>query len=417
MMKARGLVEAKLRRGEEDRLVAGHPWIYDNEIDAFRDGHGGAWRDASDFAIESGTEVLVLDSKARPLGRGLVSARSKIRIRMVAGPGEAISEGLVARRVEEAVLRRARRHDIEEESLRLVFAEADLLPGIIVDQYIDHGGAAPKRYLAVQFLFAGIEPMRDAAIEALARLLSPEAIIEKDDSSVRSLEGLPRVEGPIRGELPREIVIHENGIPIGLSLAEGQKTGYFLDQRENRALVARHAAGRRALDAFCHTGGFALHCLEAGAASVVAVDSSEEAINRARENAAMAGAGARFEGLIANAFDFLRALDRSDERFGLIILDPPAFAKSRAAMDSAYRGYKEINLRAMRALEPGGILASFSCSHHVGRAAFMGMLADAAADSGRRVRVVRELGQPDDHPILLGYDESAYLKGAILEAD
>jgi 23S rRNA (cytosine1962-C5)-methyltransferase len=279
------------------------------------------------------------------------------------------------------------------------------MPGLIVDRYADS--------LVVQFLSAGIEAYRDDVVRALSDVLRPEGILARDDVPVRRHEELGGGVAVLMGSVPDQTEIIENGIRFQVALRKGQKTGAFLDQRENRKRIAELARGR-ALDCFSYHGSFALH-MARHASVVAAVDSSADAIERARTNAALNG----FENVDfveANVFDLLRSMESADDRFDIIVLDPPAFARNKESVAAALRGYKEINLRAMRLLTEGGHLCTFSCSYHVGRARFESMLGDAAADAGRPMRWIEWRGQSSDHPDIVQIPESGYLKGAILQA-
>lgn len=257
---------------------------------------------------------------------------------------------------------------------------------------------------------------KSAVVEALEAALSPNGIMERSEAPVLAYEGLKPSVGILAGSVPQSLTMLENGLRFEVDLASGQKTGWFLDQARNRAAAARRAGGLRVLDAFCNQGGFGLACAAAGAASVLAVDSSALALAAVTANAARNGLSDRVSTREANAFDLLRELERSGERFGLVVLDPPAFAKNKASVEGALRGYKDINLRAMKLLEPGGYLVTCSCSSWVDRDSFMSTIADAAADARRRFRVLEERPAAPDHPALLGYSKSRYLKCAILQA-
>jgi 23S rRNA (cytosine1962-C5)-methyltransferase len=270
-------------------------------------------------------------------------------------------------------------------------------------------------WLSVQFLSLGVEVRKAIIVKALRKVFSPDGIVERSDAPVRALEGLPESTGLLWGSVPDRILMEENGALFEIDLASGQKTGWFLDQRANRRAAARYAAGRRALDMFCNQGGFSILAAKAGAASVLSVDSSTEALELLRRNAVHNGVVDTITTVEANAFDYLRDLEKMGQRFGLIILDPPAFAKNRASLEGARRGYKELNLRAMRLLERGGVLVTCSCSHWVSPQIFDAVLADAAFDSNRRLRLLEERTQDLDHPIVVGYDESRYLKCRIVQ--
>jgi 23S rRNA (cytosine1962-C5)-methyltransferase len=283
----------------------------------------------------------------------------------------------------------ARRNELEAATTgyRLVHAEGDGLPSLICDRY--------DRWLVVQLLSAGLEAFRDAIVDALIRLTSAEGILARNDAALRSREGLPRETVLLHGDVPREIVVNEHGVRYAAAPWTGQKTGAFLDQRENRVLMGRLARGT-ALDCFSYHGSFALH-LARRAERVIAIDSSSEALARARENIALNDLS-NVDCVEANAFDFLRDRDRAGETFDTIVLDPPAFAKTRDSLEAALRGYHEINLRAMRLLAPGGLLYTASCSFHLTRPLFLEMIERAAGDSGRRLVLRHILGQPSDHP-------------------
>jgi 23S rRNA (cytosine1962-C5)-methyltransferase len=475
-----------LKAGEERRVRAGHPWIYDNEVAELRisPGKAGAGKN-SPLPEPGGVELLPGEladvesfrrtghGQSEYLGRAMVNPRSRIIARIYSPSKEGMDRGFFKRRIREALVRRCfgpRFPDPYRESARLIFAEADFLPGLIVDRFVgwplEAAGALerpldfeavraalgpPASWLVVQFLCYGMDSRRDMILEALEETLAaplrpaekaaedgtapapavqggkfpaplglPRGIIERSAAPVRELEGLPLREGMLRGSPPGVVVIFENGLPFAVDLERGQKTGCFLDQRENHLLAAAYgcAAGapsRRVLDAFCYTGGFGIHAVRFGGAAgldvrVLAVDSSPEALAGLRQNAALNGAADRITAVEANVFDLLRDHGRTGERFDLIILDPPAFAKSHSSLEGALRGYKEINLRAIRLLSPGGILVTCSCSHALEEGRFKRMITEAAADAERRVVQLDFRGQGADHPVLVGYDESCYLK-------
>jgi 23S rRNA (cytosine1962-C5)-methyltransferase len=373
------------------RWAHGHPWIYRSDILARPDADAGA--------------VLVYDPARRPLGWALWSPRSEISLRLLdRNPDAAIDARWWHTRIAHAAERR-RPIEPAANAYRVVHAEADGCPSLVCDRY--------DQWLVVQLLSAGLEQFRAPIVAALHELFAPRGILARNDASVRSKEGLPRETTLLAGDVPREIAVHEHGVRYLAAPWEGQKTGSFLDQRENRALVGTLAHGR-ALDCFSYHGSFALH-LAQRATAVTALDSSAAALARAKENAALNGLG-NIDFVEANAFDFLRAAEHSGARYETIVLDPPAFAKTRAALPGALRGYKEINLRAMRLLSRGGLLFTASCSFHLTRPLFLEMLEAAAADSGRRLALRELRGQSLDHPELLTVPESGYLKGALIEA-
>ena len=373
------------------RWESGHPWIYRSDVVRRPDASAGV--------------LLVENGVGAPLGWALWSPRSEISLRLLdRDPNATIDRTWWRARLEHAITRRAPLADVAT-AYRLVHGEADGCPSLICDRY--------DRWLVVQLLSAGLEQFRDDIVASLIDLASPEGILARNDVPVRGKEGLPRETEVLHGDVPKEIEVAEHGVRYLAAPWEGQKTGAFLDQRENRALVGTIARGR-ALDCFSYHGSFALH-LARRASSVIALDSSNAALERARENAARNGIET-IELVEADAFEWLRAAERRRERFDTIVLDPPAFAKTRSALPAALRGYKEINLRAMRLLAPGGMLFTASCSYHVTKPLFLEMLEYAAADSGRRIAMRELRGQPLDHPEVITIPESGYIKGALLEA-
>jgi 23S rRNA (cytosine1962-C5)-methyltransferase len=373
------------------RWASGHPWIYRSDLVKRPDTTAGA--------------ALVENGAGAALGWALWSPRSEISLRLLdRSPNARIDADWWRSRLARAIERRATLGKIAT-AFRQVHGEADGCPSLICDRY--------DRWLVVQLLSAGVEQFRDEIVQALTDLVRPEGILARNDVPVRAKEGLPRETTVLFGDVPREIEVVEYGIRYLAAPWEGQKTGAFLDQRENRALVGAIARGR-ALDCFSYHGSFALH-LARQATSVVALDSSAAALARAKENAARNELG-NIEFVEADVFEWLRAAERRRERFDTIVLDPPAFAKTRDALPSALRGYKEINLRAMRLLTVGGLLFTASCSYHLTKPLFLEILEAAAADSGRRIAIREVRGQPVDHPEVLTIPESGYLKGALLEA-
>lgn len=348
---------------------------------------------------------MVRNAEGRPLGRALWSPASEISLRLIeADANREVDDAWWHDTIGRAIARRAPLL-AQMSACRLIHGEGDGLPSLVVDRY--------DRWLVVQLLSAGVEAHRPAIVSALLSHTGCEGILARNDPATREREGLQREVVLLAGEVPERIAVQEHGVRFFAAPWDGQKTGAFLDQRENRRLVASLARGR-ALDCFAYHGSFAMH-LARQADEVVALDVSAPALARARENAALNGyTNVRtHEG---DAFDALREWHRAGERFDTIVVDPPAFAKSRATVDAALRGYKDINLRAMRLLAPGGTLFSASCSHHVGKGAFLAMLQEAAADSGRSLVLSALTAQPSDHPELLTVPETGYLKGALLTA-
>jgi 23S rRNA (cytosine1962-C5)-methyltransferase len=376
-------------RGAE-RWVRGHPWIYRSDVES--------------HPPEPGL-VAVQDPRGRFIGQGLLSPASEIRLRLLERGDRPVDPAWWRERIGAAAARRA---GIDATAYRLVHGEGDGLPSLVVDRY--------DRWLVAQILSAGLETMRRPILEALASLFDPQGILLRHDVPARRREGLSAGIEELHGSVPREIEVREGAVRYLAAPWEGQKTGAFLDQRSNRLLAGDATrTGGRALDCFTYHGSFALH-LAKRAGSVLALDSSADALERARANAALNGL-TNLELREADVFEALRGMARGREQFDTIVLDPPAFAKSRATVPDAIRGYREINLRAMRCLAPGGILLTASCSFHVRLPEFLTMLAEAAGDSGRRIRVRRILGQSDDHPEVLTIPETGYLKGALLEAE
>jgi len=371
------------------RWQAGHPWIYRTDV--------------YDEPGDTPGIVAVTDRRGRHLGQALYSPKSEIRLRLLTRGREAIDAAWWGERIAAAAARRA---ELAATAFRVVHAEGDGLPSLVVDRYGPH--------VVAQLLSAGLEQVRDDVLAGMGAALAPEGILLRNDSAIRRHEGLPLEVTLAYGEVPKVVEVMEGDVRYAAAPWTGQKTGAFLDQRENRVLVSEHAGPGRALDLFTYHGSFALH-LARRAAAVVAVDSSAEALTRGRENAALNGL-TNITWREANAFDVLRELERRDERFGTVVLDPPAFAKSKQSLVRALAGYKEINLRAMRLLEPGGVLFTCSCSYHVNRSVFLDMIADAARDSGTRLHLLAVTGAGRDHPEIVNVPETGYLKGALLRA-
>lgn len=375
------------------RWRAGHPWVYRSDVTA--EPPPGERRPGL---------ARVHDRRGRFLGQALYSPASEIRARLLTAHDTPIDAAWWRSRIAAAL---ARRGAVPATAYRVVHAEGDGLPSLIVDRY--------GPYVVAQLLSAGLEQLRADVLAGIRDVLRPDGVLWRHDVSVRRHEDLPLAVEPAWGDVPDEVEVHEHEVRYFAAPRTGQKTGAFLDQRDNRRLVAEHAApGGRALDVFTYHGSFALH-LARRAASVLAVDQSGEALARGARNAALNGS-TNIVWRTANAFDLLRELERTGERFETVVLDPPAFAKTRDSVPRALAGYKEINLRAMRLLAPGGVLFTCSCSYHVTRERFARMLAAAAADSGRRLQAVTWTGAAPDHPELLSVPETGYLKGALLRA-
>lgn len=376
------------RRGA-DRLREGHVWVYRSDV-------------VSADGIPPGALVGVRDERGKFLGTALYSTTSQIAIRLISAELVGDLDGLIRQRIRDAIAYRAPVVE-NSEAYRLIFSEADFLPGLIVDRYND--------VLALQILTQAMDAafVRATILSELSEQIKPAGIVERVDSKIRELEQLPpRRSGLLEGE-KSSTIFAMNGIRFHYDAAEGQKTGAFLDQRENYAAAARYAHGE-ALDVFCYQGGFALHL--AGVCSQVAgVDSSRPALEMAERNAGLNGR--EIEWIEANAFDLLRDYAAAGLQYDTIVLDPPAFAKGKRNLDTALRGYKELNLRALKMLRPGGVLVSCSCSYHVSAADFLEMLAESARDVHRSLRIIENRAQSRDHPILLNVPETAYLKCVI----
>jgi len=379
----------RLKRGHDRARV--HPWIFKGDV-----------ADVSD-RVEPGGVVTIIDAGRRFVGRGLFNPRPALCCRILTWVDEAIDSSFWQRRLASAVAARAGRGG----AVRLVWSEADALAGLVVDRY---GPVA-----VLQTVTLGMARRRDELAAALRAIVGEVAVFCADDLTAATLEGFEPAAGWLDAAGPTSVVIEEGPTRLLVRIGGGHKTGLYLDQADNRLRVGPLGAGRAVLDVFAYTAGFACHALLAGATSAVCIESSKDALAGAIDNLALNGVAARAEVRDVNAFDELRRLDRAGERFGLIVLDPPPFARGRSALEGALRGYKEINLRAIRLLEPGGVLATFSCSHHVSDDAFEGMVRDAAADAGARLRLLAPLTQSADHPVLLTVPETRYLKGLLLE--
>jgi len=375
------------RKGQA-RIERGHPWVFRSDV-------------VKDGGATPGAVVRVAGVRGEPLGFAFWSASSEIRLRMLER-GEGLAAGFLRDRIERA-LRWRDTVAAGAEAYRVVHGEGDGLPSLVVDRYGD--------YLAVQTLSQGTERAKPEIVAALVELLKPRGIVERNDPRVRTLEGLEQTVSVLHGEVPPVVEVSEGDVRLGVDLRQGQKTGLFLDQRENHHAARRYARGR-VLDAFCYDGGFALQVARE-AAEVTAVDLSAEALARVKANAARSGIS-NVTTRDANVFDLLHELDQRGERFDTVILDPPAFAKSRDAIPKAARGYKEINLRALKLLSPGGFLVTCSCSYNVSEAAFADVLAAAAVDARADVAVVEKRMQGRDHPVLMTVPETFYLKCFIL---
>jgi 23S rRNA (cytosine1962-C5)-methyltransferase len=383
----------RLKRGHDRARV--HPWIFKGDV-----------ADVSD--VEPGAVVTVVDAGGRFVGRGLFNPRPALCCRLLTWADEAIDAAFWRRRLAAAVAARAGRAG----GVRLVWSEADALAGVVIDRY---GPVA-----VLQSVTLGMARRRAELAAALREAIGDVGVFCVDDPTAATLEGFEPAAGWLdaagpTSPGPTSVIVEEGAARFLVRVGGGHKTGLYLDQADNRQRVAPLGAGRAVLDVFAYTAGFACHALLAGATGAVCVESSKDALAGAVDNLALNGVAARAEVRDTNAFDELRRLDRAGARFGLVVLDPPPFARGRGALEGALRGYKEINLRAIRLLEPGGVLVTFSCSHHVSEDAFEAMVRDAAGDAGVRLRVLAPLTQSSDHPVLLTVPETRYLKGLLLE--
>ena len=381
-----------LRRGREQRVLGGHPWVFRSDIER------------EDGAAD-GLPVRVLTSAGRFLAMAVYNPRSQISLRILSRRDEPIDGAFIRGRVRRALDYRRRFADLN--SCRLIFAESDGLPAVIADKFGD--------VIVLQILCLGMERFKGDIVDALAQELSPRGIYERNDVPVREREGLSQQTGLLFGEVPNRVEMQENGVRFLVDVKEGQKTGFFLDQKENRAAIAPFVPGMRVLDCFTHTGSFALHAAHYGAAEVTGVDISEHACACALENARLNGVEDRVRFECANAFDFLRAHQTAKEQYDVVILDPPAFTKTRSAVEGALRGYKEINLRGMKLTRDGGFFITCSCSQHVTPDLFRGMLLEAQKDAHVQLRQIEWRTQGRDHPILIASPETQYLKCGIFQ--
>ena len=386
------MASVTLRKTRETRVRAGHPWIYASEIEKVEGN------------FENGDIVDVLNFRGGFIGRAFYNPVSQISIRMLTTIDEPCDREFFKGRIQDAW--NYRKNLCDPGSCRLIFSESDFMPGLVVDKFGD--------YLSVQILSLGMERIRDMIVELLAEVVQPKGIYERSDVPVRRYEGLEQRSGLLWGEVPDQIDMYENGILFNIDIKEGQKTGFFLDQKQNRAALEPFCKDARVLDCFCHNGSFSLHAAKFGARSVLGVDISEDALVVARENARRNGLdNVTFEA--HNCFDHLRELTDAGEKFDVVILDPPAFTKSKNTVPSALRGYKEINLRGLKLVAPGGYLVTCSCSQHISTEMFQQMINEAVRDSKKRVRMIEYRTQGFDHPILPASPETKYLKCMFLQ--
>jgi 23S rRNA (cytosine1962-C5)-methyltransferase len=389
-----------IRPGEADRVVAGHPWIYAGSVLRLT------------APAEDGALVQVKDHRQRFLGTGFYNSKSKISVRLLSPERVEVTPQFFAERILAALAIR-KKHMPGATSFRVINAESDFLSGLIVDKYED--------VLVVQISSLGMDQRKAMIVEALQSLFSPRAILERSDASFRKFEGLPEANGLLVGVLEGPVPVQLNGLKFEADIHEGHKTGLYLDQQRNYELVAQLTRGAQTLDCFSFVGGFALHAARAGAAHVHALDQSADAIAAAQRNAQANGLSDKCSFETVNVFDWFKAQtqvaphEKVVPKFDAIILDPPSFTRTRAAVDDAMRGYKEIHLRALKLLRPGGTLATFCCSHHVDAVMFRNVILEAAFDARRLLRRVAIYGQSPDHPVLPSVPETEYLKGYAFE--
>ena len=390
--------EVTLKKGGGRELKAGGMWIYDNEIDTFSDG------------VTDGGLVELHDFDGYFMGIGFVNRKSKITVRMLSRHEKNIDEKFIEQRVRDAVDYRIK--TVDTSSCRLIFGEADFLPGIVIDKFSD--------VLVVESLALGIDRLKPLIIEKLKQVLAEydmpvRGVYERSDAKVRLLEGMERFKGFIGEEFDTKVEIVENGVKYYVDVQDGQKTGFFLDQKYNRRAIGNLCKGAKVLDCFTHTGSFALNAGISGAASVLGVDASELAVNQARENAKLNGLEDIVHFQCADVFDLLPELEKKGEKFDVVILDPPAFTKSRNSIKNAVKGYREINLRGMKLVKDGGFLATCSCSHFMDPELFTKTIGEAARNVHKRLRQIEFRTQAPDHPVLWASDSSLYLKFYIFQ--
>ncbi len=388
-----------IKKGEARALKAGGAWIYDNEIDRI------------EGEFENGDIVTVLDFDGYCLGYGFINTRSKITVRMLSRRKDAvIDEAFLEMRVRNAW--EYRKATVDTSSCRIIFGEADFLPGIVIDKFSD--------VLVVESLALGIDRLKPLIVDILKRILAEDGIhirgvYERSDAKVRLQEGMERTKGFIGEEFDTKVEIVENGVRYLVDVKDGQKTGFFLDQKYNRLAIQKLCRGKRVLDCFTHTGSFALNAAVSGASEVLGVDASELGVSQARENARLNQVSDRVSFVCADVFELLPELEKKGEKFDVVILDPPAFTKSRSSVKNAVKGYREINLRGMKLVKDGGYLATCSCSHFMTPELFTKTIREAAGNVHKRLRQVEYRTQAADHPILWAADESYYLKFYIFQ--
>lgn len=388
------MIKVFLKKQIQNRVLLGHPWIFGNEVAKI------------DGEVTPGDIVDVFTHTGIFVGRGYINPQSQILVRLLTrDKNEQINEGFFLKKLQKAWDYRKKIGYVE--NCRLVFGEADELPALVIDKFND--------YLVIQTLALGIDRWKPAIVAALEKIFSPKGIYERNDVPVRELEGLPQQKGFLSAPFDTNIILKENGLQFHVDIENGQKTGYFLDQQDNRRAIQHIVKGADVLEAFCYTGTFSCHAAHYGAKSVLGLDISENAVATARRNAELNGLQDKCKFLAVNAFDQLKTWSKEDNKFDVVILDPPAFTKSRENIQKALTGYKEINLRGMKLLKPGGFLVTASCTNLVTPTMFLETIDQAAKDAKRKIRQVTFMTQAQDHPILRNIENTTYLKFLIVE--
>jgi 23S rRNA (cytosine1962-C5)-methyltransferase len=391
------MIDIILKKGKEKAAILRHPWIFSGALDKIKG------------KPANGEIVAVWSASQEFLAYGYFNDQSRVALRLMEwDQSVTIDEAWYTQKLEKAIASRALLLNDNTNTCRLVFSEADLLPGLIIDKYAD--------FLSVQILSAGIENAKETIINILRSLLNPKGIFDKSDAGARKHENLEPTQGLLWGEEPPEFIeVKENGVVYHINIADGQKSGFYCDQRDNREILAAYTKGKRVLDCFCYSGGFTLNSLKAGASHVTSVDSSALAIETLKHNLALNGFSADKQTSVQSDVNKqLRVFKEENQKFDVIVLDPPKYAPSRSALDRAARAYKDLNRLGMLLLEPGGILATYSCSGAVDMETFKQIIAWAALDAGREVQILKQFHQPEDHPIRMSFPEGEYLKGLLL---
>lgn len=392
------MVEIKLKKGKEKAVLQRHPWVFSGALEKIKG------------EPKNGDVVKVLSAQNEFLAYGYFNDQSRVAVRLIEwNESQAINKAWYSQKINQAI--EARAHLLQKEdtnAYRLIFSEADFLPGLIVDKYAD--------FLSVQILSTGIEKAKDVIIESLCEALNPKGIFDRSDATARTHEGITAENGLLWGEAPATFIeVKENGILYHINIAEGQKSGFYCDQRDNRQLLASYAQGKTVLDCFSYSGGFSLNALKQGAKAVSSVDSSALAIETLKQNIELNHFDPKIHTAIQSDVNKqLRAFKDEGKKFDIVVLDPPKYAPSRSALDRAARAYKDLNRLGLLLLESGGLLATFSCSGAVDIETFKQIIAWAALDAGKEVQVIRQFSQPEDHPVRLSFPEGEYLKGLLL---